>query len=108
MLNFNFVPKWCWTPEEYNYISSKTTTYIDTYWEENIPRNQVYKSVYNEHKGADWPSYKEFLQGADPHPDVHTKEFKLDVVNYFVNRDKWHLNQLANQKLADNLYNQTK
>jgi len=107
---FNFIPPWCWTDEELDYISSRSKFYINLNyksWNDTLDRQYCYREQYNQLKGADWPTYDEFLAGADPHPDVYTQEFRLRT-NLYSNRDGFHLSLEGNQKLADNLYEQTK
>ena len=107
---FNFIPPWCWTNQELNYIDALSESYLsieDTYWNDKIPRILCIEEQYNDLRGPDWPTYDEFLAGVNPHPDVYTQEFRLR--NYLhSNRDGLHLSLEGNQKLADNLYNQTK
>lgn len=108
---FNFIPPWCWTHIEYSYISQKIAPYVNNYelsWELDIPRHYVDELQYNNVKGAEWPTYKDFVAGADPHPDVFLDGFGLPVKGFYLNRDGHHLSLEGNQKLADNLYNQTK
>jgi len=110
---FNFIPHWCWTSEEMDYIFSKASYYLDTkedFWDSKMPRGLVSKGCYQDKQGEDWCSYEEFIAGADPHPDVFTEEFGLrtNVFQLHNNRDGYHLDILANQKLADNLYSQTR
>lgn len=107
---FNFLPLWCYTDEELGYISSLSKLYIDSphiYWNNTLDRKCCHRKQYNQLKGADWPTYDEFLAGADPHPDVYTQKFRLRTYLYN-NRDLHHLNLEGNQKLANNLYEQTK
>lgn len=110
---FNFIPHWCWTSEEMDYIFSKASYYLDTkedFWDSKMPRGLVSKGCYQDMQGEDWCSYEEFIAGADPHPDVFTEEFGLKIIVFLLhnNRDGLHLSLEGNQKLADNLYNQTK
>lgn len=110
---FNFIPPWCWTDQELNYIDALSESYLSiedtyTYWNDKIPRSFCIKERYNDLRGVDWPTYDEFLAGADPHPDVYTQEFRLKTINLHKNRDGFHLSLEGNQKLSDNLYAQTK
>lgn len=107
---FNFLPPWTWTDEELDYISSRSKFYINLKyksWNDTLDRKHCYREQYNQQKGADWPTYNEFLAGADPHPDVYTQKFRLST-NFYTNRDGFHLSLEGNQKLANNLYEQTK
>ena len=108
---FNFIPPWCWTDQELNYIDALSESYLsieDTYWNDKIPRILCIEEQYNDLRGSDWPTYDEFLAGVNPHPDVYTQEFRLRTRYLYRSRDGLHLSLEGNQKLADNLYNQTK
>ena len=51
----------------------------------------------------------EFINGADPHPDMFTKEFGQFIFNGgYTNRAGHHMNQEANKIYADYFYNQWK
>ena len=69
----------------------------------------VNKESFNNFRGDNWPTYKQFISGADPHPDMLTKEFgnfiNTDTI-LFTNRDGAHLNQKYNKIYAEYLYNQ--
>ena len=76
----------------------------------NQDRSRVVKTYYEQLKGSNWPSYKQFIKGADPHPDMYTKEF-----GYFIrrildhtNRDGLHLNLDTNKYYTDYFYNKWK
>jgi len=107
---YNFIPPYCLSKEELDYVGNMSEFYIDptlVYWNNNIPRQHCSRRRYNELKGEEWPTYDEFIAGVEPHPDVYTDQFRLSCLTYN-NRDGHHLSLEANQKLADNLYNQTK
>jgi len=110
--HFNFVPPWGWTEEELQYIEKLSEWYIedlvkDTYWNNDLPRKYCSKEHYDNLKGENWPSYEKFILGADPHPDIYVEPYRVRYLEH-CNRDGYHLSLAANQKLADNLYNQTK
>ena len=71
------------------------------------------KESYNNLRGPDWPTFKEFVNGADPHADMFTKEFGNFLVNSlfnsnYSNRDGLHMNKETNKIYADYFYNQWK
>ena len=73
----------------------------------------VHKEWFNALRGGSWPTYKQFISGADPHPDMLTEEFGTFLspafyVTTYSNRDGFHLNQKYNKIYAEYLYNQWK
>ena len=112
---FNFSPPLGYSMEELKYIDKLASRYINYNYKEHrteIDKNRkfyVNKKYYSNLKGADWPSYKEFINGMPPHPDMLTDNFgKFVSQNLWVNRDGWHLNYYANKLLTQNLYEQWK
>ena len=114
---YQFIPPYCFTDEELNYINNnyknKPEDYFDSneYWIDGIDRKYVSKNDYNNMRGSDWSSYEEFLSGASLHKDIITGKYKLPLnntycLNYRRNRDGLHLDLKYNQRLADNLYQQ--
>lgn len=89
-------------PQQY-YLDHKDT----------VDRNRklyILESSYNSLLGSEWPKYKNFIKGAEPHPDMLTREFGAFLIDqaFFVNRDGFHLNQETNKIYADYFYNQWK
>jgi hypothetical protein len=112
---FNFIPPTGYSIEELKYIDNLASRYINYNYKEHrteVDKNRkcyVDKEHYNNLKGADWPSYKEFINGMPPHPNMLTDNFNKFVnQNLWVNRDGWHLTYYANKLLTQNLYKQWK
>ena len=108
---FNFIPFRYYSVEELKYIDNLTSRYINYNYKEHrtkVDKNRkcyVNKECYNNLKGADWPSYKEFVNDALPHSDMLTDNFDEFVSNnLFVNRDGLHLSYYGNKLLTQNLY----
>ena len=99
--------------EEKQFLSELEIYFLDIslYFFDNqtIDRKYIDKEEYNNLRGADWPTIKQFKQGAAPHPDMLTKEFG-QFVSYqmYTNRDGKHMNQDTNKIYADYFYNQWK
>jgi len=107
------LPGWNWTVEEKQFLSESGIYFLDipaaNFFSDNqsIDRRFVIKESYNNLRGPDWPSLKEFVNGADPHPDMFTKQFGEFVSNnLYTNRDGHHMNYDANKKYANYLYQQ--
>ena len=69
----------------------------------------VNKEWFNNFRGDNWPTYKQFISGDDPHPDMLTEEFGTFINNdtiLYTNRDGRHLNRKYNKIYAEYLYNQ--
>lgn len=106
------LPGWSYTKEEKQFLSELEIYFLD--WPENlyftdhleIDRRLIIEKSYNNLKGADWPTFTQFLQDAEPHPDMYLKKYSQFVSNK--NRDGLHLNQEANKIYADYFYNQWK
>ena len=107
------LPCWNWTSEEKQFLSNQEIFFIDIpnvlYFSDHqtIDRRFIVKESYNNLRGPDWPTLKEFVNGADTHPDMFTKQFG-QFVSYcvYTNRDGHHLNYNANKEYADYLYTQ--
>ena len=109
------LPSWNWTQEEKQFLSNQGIYFLDVPWvlhffdHQTIDRKFIVKESYNNLRGPDWPRYKEFVNGADPHPDMFTKQFGK-FISYLVyqNRDGHHMNYDANKIYANYLYQQWK
>lgn len=105
------LPGWCWTDEEVQFLSDLKIYFLDVplvgQFSNDQDRKYIVKESYNNLKGTDWPSLKEFVNGADPHPDMLTKQFG-QFISYLIytNRDGYHLNYNSNKIYADYLYQQ--
>ncbi len=107
------LPGWNWTSKEANFLSELGIYFLDVPLVSNfsnyqtLDRRFIVKESYNNLRGPDWPSLEEFVNGADPHPDMFTKEFGQFVSNYlYTNRDGHHMNYDTNKIYADYLYTQ--
>ena len=104
-----FLPFWAWNNEEIEYIQKAGIFYLQ---ENNLPyatvdhldpRYFVHQDRYQQLQGSTWPSYHEFVNGAESHPDMYNNQFG-NFVNekmLYVNRDGLHMNQSANKIYAD-------
>ena len=77
---------------------------------QNRLKYTVESSYNNLRFNSDWPTYAEFINGTEPHPDMldnflHEYELYKDL---YCNRDGYHQNQAANKIYADYFYNQWK
>jgi hypothetical protein len=107
------LPSWSWTNEEEQFLSELEIYFfnIPLYFSDNqeIDRKLIDKDLYNNFRGTDWPTLEQFIQGAEPHPDMITKEFGKFVSSLTCkNRDGHHMNQETNKVYADYFYNQWK
>jgi len=110
------LPLWCWTDEEKQFLSDSKIYFLDAPyigWFSNYhlldDRKHVVKESYNNLRGPDWPTLKEFVNGADPHPDMLTKQLgQFMSYRVYANRDGHHNNYDVNKKYANYLYQQWK
>jgi hypothetical protein len=119
---FTFLPYWCWSETEQNYICQtyKTNYYsIDardlnlSYLNQN--RHKVDKKIYNTLKKFEWPAYEHFVNSLELSNSVFAEIF-LECVDalfndrplIFQNRDGFHLNQLGNGIVCDYFLKQVK
>jgi hypothetical protein len=105
------LPLWCWPEEEKQFLSNQGIYFLDVPWvlyfsdHQAIDRRFIVKESYNNLRGPDWPSFKEFVNGADPHPDMFTKQFGQFISHcVYTNRDGYHMNYNTNKEYADYLY----
>ena len=114
---FTFLPQWCWSEEEFEYINNyyaKHTVVTNT--NDLLPtasilensRFLIDKNQYNIFRGADWPSYTQFVNGIDLSADLYNEIVNLPVVDkltslrkVFSNRDGFHLNKDANEMVCN-------
>jgi hypothetical protein len=104
------LPGWNWTDEEKQFLSNQGiyvpwVLYFSDH--QTMDRRFIVKESYNNLRGPDWPTLEQFIQGAEPHADMFTKQFG-QFVSYrvYTNRDGHHMNYNANKIYADYLYTQ--
>jgi hypothetical protein len=109
------LPSWNYSDEEKKFLAEQELYFFDVhpvvYFSDNptVDRKFVLKKSYNSLRGPDWPTYKQFVQGANPHPDMFTKEFGQFIsAERYKNRDGHHMIKEANKIYADYLYNKWK
>ena len=108
---YQFLPTWCYTSEEQDYLYTMVKPFIPSqiYWNKHISRSLVLENEYNNLSGSDWPTYSDFLSGQEPHSDVVSDKFKLPLhYRFHTNRDGHHMSLDSNQKLAESLIEQWK
>lgn len=111
--------KRCYTDNEFYLLSNlgiyifeePHQCYVDC--KDTVDQNRpayISKDSYNKIRGGSWPTFKEFIKGADPHPDMFTKELGDFVENrlLYTNRDGYHMNKDINKVYADYFYTQWK
>lgn len=105
------LPMWNWSQSEKDFLNSKKLYFFNCklYFSDHqhIDRKHIAKQSYFNLQGPDWPSLEDFQNGADPHPDMLTKEFG-ELVHYTVycNSDSHHNNFYVNKIYANYLYEQ--
>ena len=110
------LPSWNCTDEEQKFLSKLEIYFFDMpfYFFDNqeIDRKLIDKESYNNLRGNNWPTLEQFAQGAEPHPDMLTKEFGQFISSLmykkYKNRDGHHMNQETNKIYADYFYNEWK
>jgi len=106
------IPEWDLTPTERKFLSDLGIYFLDELYFSNfqtIDRKFINGDAYNSLRGEEWPTLEQFVQGADPHPDMLTKEYGKFISNVILgNRDGYHMNQLSNKLYADYFYNKWK
>ena len=109
------LPLWNFTDEEQKFLVEQALYFVDISLTECFSNNQtidrkfIDKDAYNNLRGSSWPTLEQFIQGAEPHPDMLKKEFgKFLSYRMYTNRDGHHINQETNKIYADYFYNQWK
>ena len=109
------LPGWSFTDEEQKFLVEQALYFADIQLTEcfsdhqTIDRKFIDKDAYNNLRDRDWPTVEQFIQGAEPHPDMLTTEFgKFVSYRMYTNRDGHHMNQETNKVYADYFYNQWK
>ena len=113
------LPIWTFNDNEMSFLNSlglyafnESTKYYADYKHIVDQERELYisKNSYNNLRSNEWPTYKQFIEGAPPHPDMLTKEFGnfLNNRRFCINRDGHHLNKETNKIYADCFFNQWK
>jgi hypothetical protein len=109
------LPSCNWSNEEKQFLSNLEIYFFDIpyvlYFFDNqeMDRKLIDKESYNAFKGSEWPTLEQFVQGAEPHPEMLTEKFgKFTSGLIYRNRDGHHMNQEANKIYVDYFYNQWK
>jgi len=109
------LPSWVWAyGTELEHIRSTGLFLLDIQESQlfsddvNINRACVVEKSYNNLRGPDWPTYKNFVTGAEIHPDMLTEKFGnfIKPSLQYKNRDGYHLSHLGHQIYANYLYQQ--
>ncbi len=109
---FTFLPAWCWSTEENEYINAYYTDRISVYRctvDVNLFiqsfRSAISKKQYDIFRGADWPLYEQFIGGAEISTSVYNEiiDFIDDNVlrTVFSNRDGFHLNKNGHKMVCN-------
>lgn len=97
------IPYWCHSDAELEYFKQQGLTFFGS--EKDRP-TFIDKQRYTFVAGPDWPTYDEYIAGAD---FDEAKDFYLEVnIRVFQNRDGHHMDKLTNSWYADYYYNQWK
>jgi hypothetical protein len=71
---------------------------------QDMDRTYINKNDYNTLRGPNWPTLREFQNGADPHPDMLKKQFGTFISErLYKNDDNHHYSYIANKKYANYL-----
>jgi len=105
---YTFIPPWCWSDVELDYLQSKHKNNLYNLPNSNSPLlSKLSQEIYNSSAGADWVSYEEFTKGISNKTMQNDKEFiQLNQRYTYVNRDGFHMNEQANKIVADFLWGQ--
>jgi len=104
-----------WSGTETEFLRKLGIYFLDEPTLVNLASNQqidrklyTSKLQYTQLQGTDWPTYEEFVAGADLHHEMLTEEFGyfLEKTISGVNRDGVHLDYESNNKYAEDLYKQ--
>lgn len=107
---YTFLPPWCWSDGEKDYISSKHEShYIFQYkhYDLNFLNNNRFlftsSKRYNNAKVQGWPTYKEFIDNKPLEDWLYKEIFVTQFDNLFrcANRDGFHLNYDGNKMVCD-------
>ena len=97
------IPYWAHSDTELEYFKQQGLTFFGS--TKDRP-TFIDKQRYTFVAGPDWPSYDEYIAGADCN---EAKDFYLEVdATVFQNRDGHHMNRKTNKIYADYFYNQWK
>jgi len=112
------IANWCYSKEEQDFLKRhmiymfKPEYYYADY-KDLVDSNRKLYIIENNYKNLqseDWPSYKQFCDGAEPHSDMYTKRFGCVLNDKYLstNHDNHHYNKEVNKNYAHCFYNQWK
>jgi len=112
------VANWSFSKEEQNFLKfNKIYMFEPEYYyadyKDLVDSNRKLYTIESNYKNLqsdEWPSYEEFCNGAEPHPDMYTKQFGyvLNDIYLSTNRDMIHFSKEVNKKYANVFYMQWK
>jgi len=108
---YTFIQPWAWSEEELEYLKDKHKNNLYNLLDSNsVSYTQLSKKMYNLYKGTSWAVHDEFTKGITNNAMHDDKNFISMIKERcgHVNRDGFHFNQVANQIVADFLWNQVK
>lgn len=117
---YTFIPPWCWGISEGDYINCNYKNYYSLYnceYDLDFVYNNrhlfISQKKYNNFRGKDWPSYKNFIAGTALSDEIYKEIFvtkfndlKLATISAkngqdLLNRDGFHLNYYGNKLVCD-------
>lgn len=106
---YTFLPHWCWSSSEEDYISSNYKSHLFPHNTHNLNFLNNNRSLfisaekYNNFKGQDWPTYKEFINNSMLEDWAYREIFVTQFNNLFhcVNRDGFHLDYAGNKMVCN-------
>jgi hypothetical protein len=112
---FTFLPRWCWSKTEQDYIHQNYKTNSCSINAKNLDisylnqnRHEADKKEYDILKGSKWPSYEHFVNGLELSDSMFAEIF-VEYVDalfnnsplFLKNRDGFHLSQVGNSIVCD-------
>ena len=102
------VPFWNLSEKEKDFFEEQKIFYLEnpgSFSEhQDMDRTYINKNDYNSLRGPNWPTLREFQNGADPHPDMLTNQFgKFISDQLYKNDDNHHCSYIANKQYANYL-----
>lgn len=111
------LPYWNYSQQEQKLLDSLGIYYFkqpidyasNRHWVDLVRETAIDETRYDLQRGGDWPTYEEFIAGAEPHLDMLTDQFGefLDhwqLYKMHANRDGHHMNSACHKIYADYLW----